>query len=157
MQETLSKSLLNLESWIFILQDLFLVGKKVLIVMVPILINKKDVFELSYDLKLMVRNSNYFCTNIGGNQGFTGSTVVKNLPSVQETWVRDLGSRPGLNPWVGKIPWRREWQSTPVFFFFFFFLLQYSCLEIPMDRGAWQATVHGVTDCDRTELPTHTR
>ena len=24
-------------------------------------------------------------------------------------------------------------------------LLQYSCLENPMDRGAWQATVHGVT------------
>ena len=23
--------------------------------------------------------------------------------------------RPGFNPWVGKIPWRREWQSTPVF------------------------------------------
>ena len=23
--------------------------------------------------------------------------------------------------------------------------LQYSCLEIPMDKGAWQATVHGVT------------
>ena len=23
-------------------------------------------------------------------------------------------------------------------------LLQYSCLENPMDRGAWQATVHGV-------------
>ena len=23
--------------------------------------------------------------------------------------------------------------------------LQYSCLEVPMDRGAWQATVHGVT------------
>jgi len=22
--------------------------------------------------------------------------------------------------------------------------LQYSCLENPMDRGAWQATVHGV-------------
>ena len=22
--------------------------------------------------------------------------------------------RPGLEPWVGKIPWRREWQSTPV-------------------------------------------
>ena len=22
--------------------------------------------------------------------------------------------------------------------------LQYSCLEIPMDRGAWQTTVHGV-------------
>ena len=23
--------------------------------------------------------------------------------------------RYGFNPWVGKIPWRREWQSTPVF------------------------------------------
>ena len=23
--------------------------------------------------------------------------------------------RLGFNPWVGKIPWRREWQSTPVF------------------------------------------
>ena len=41
--------------------------------------------------------------------------------------------RPGLNPWVGKIPWRRKWQSTPVY-----------CLENPMDRGAWKTTVHGV-------------
>ena len=32
--------------------------------------------------------------------------MVKNPPAVQETWV---GS------WVGKIPWRREWLSTPVF------------------------------------------
>ena len=39
--------------------------------------------------------------------------------------------RPWLDPLVGKIPWRRE--------------LQYSCLENSMDRGAWQATVHGVT------------
>ena len=23
--------------------------------------------------------------------------------------------RPGFNPWVGKIPWRRAWQPTPVF------------------------------------------
>ena len=23
--------------------------------------------------------------------------------------------RPGFNPWVRKIPWRREWQPTPVF------------------------------------------
>ena len=29
--------------------------------------------------------------------------------------------------------------------FFFFFPLQYSCLENPMDRGTWQATVQGVT------------
>ena len=34
--------------------------------------------------------------------------------------------------------------------------LQYSCLENPMDRGAWQAPVHGVTK-SQTWLSTHTR
>ena len=33
--------------------------------------------------------------------------------------------------------------------------LQYSCLENPMDRGAWQATVHRVTQSDTTEHSTH--
>ena len=32
--------------------------------------------------------------------------VVKNLPTMQETW---------FDPWVGKIPWRREWSPTPAF------------------------------------------
>ena len=32
--------------------------------------------------------------------------------------------------------------------------LQYSCLEKPMDRGAWQATVHGVAK-SRTRLSAH--
>ena len=32
---------------------------------------------------------------------------VKNLPAVRKT---------GFNPWLGKIPWRRAWQHTPVFF-----------------------------------------
>ena len=26
-----------------------------------------------------------------------------------------LGSIPGFDPWVGKVPWRRAWQRTPVF------------------------------------------
>ena len=33
--------------------------------------------------------------------------MVKNLPAMQETW--------GFNPWVGTMPWRREWLPTPVF------------------------------------------
>ena len=42
----------------------FLIGKNVLIVMAPILINK-DVFEPSYnDLKFTVQNCNYVCTNL---------------------------------------------------------------------------------------------
>ena len=31
--------------------------------------------------------------------------LVKNLPAMQETY----------DSWVGKIPWRRKWQPTPVF------------------------------------------
>ena len=30
----------------------------------------------------------------------------------QSVWLQCR--RPGFNPWVGKIPWRRKWQSTPV-------------------------------------------
>ena len=39
----------------------------------------------------------------------------------------------GFNPWFGKIPWRRKWQSTTVFL-----------PGNPMGRGAWWAPVHGV-------------
>ena len=35
--------------------------------------------------------------------------VVKNPPAMQETVRR------GCDPWVGKIPWKSVWQSTPVF------------------------------------------
>ena len=35
--------------------------------------------------------------------------------------------------------------------------LQYSCLENPMDRGARQASVHRVTEWDRTEVTEYTQ
>ena len=55
--------------------------------------------------------------------------VVKNLP-VNAGDVRDSGSIPdsGRSPEGGN--------SNP---------LQYSCLENPMGRGTWRATVHGIT------------
>ena len=52
--------------------------------------------------------------------------MVKNLPAN----AGDM--RHWFDPWIRKIPWRREWQPTPVF-----------CLENPLDRGDW-ATVHSV-------------
>ena len=60
--------------------------------------------------------------------------MVKNLPANAGD-IRDVGSIPG---------WRRSpggGHGNP---------LQYPCLENPMDRGAWGATVHGVTESDRT-------
>ena len=56
--------------------------------------------------------------------------VVKN-PSANAEDKRDMGLIPGLERFPG------EGNGNP---------LQYSCLENPMDRGAWGATVHGVAE-----------
>ena len=61
--------------------------------------------------------------------GFPGGTVVKNLPANTGD-TRDAGSIPGS----GRSPGVENGN-----------LLQYSCLENSIDRGAWQAIVHGVT------------
>ena len=59
--------------------------------------------------------------------GFHGdSDGTKNLPAMQETQDRSLGSGRCLG----------EGNGYP---------LQCSCLENPMDRGDWQTLVHGVT------------
>ena len=58
--------------------------------------------------------------------GFPGVSEVKNLPAN----TGDVGLNPGSGRSLG------ERIGYP---------LQYSCLENPMDRGAWQTTVHGVT------------
>ena len=61
--------------------------------------------------------------------------VVKD-PSANAGDIRELGSIPG---W-GRSP--GEGHSNPV---------QYSCLENPMDRGAWWATVQSHKESDMTE------
>ena len=61
--------------------------------------------------------------------GFPGSAKVKNLP-VRAGDIRDAGLIPGLGRSAG------GGHGNP---------LQYSCLENPMDRGAWWATVHRAT------------
>ena len=57
--------------------------------------------------------------------GFPGGSAVKNPPA-------NAGDE-GLIPGSGRSP--GEGHGNP---------LQYSCLENPMDRGAWWAMVHGV-------------
>ena len=81
--------------------------------------------------------------------GFPGGSVVKNrlpMQETQETQVCTLGwqnlleeiatySSIGFNPWVQKFP--GEGKGNP---------LQYSCLENPMDRGAWYPLGHKESD-----------
>ena len=55
--------------------------------------------------------------------GFSPGSAVKNLPAMQE--MQD----------AGLIPRSKRSPGNP---------LQYSCLDNPMDGGAWQATVPGV-------------
>ena len=63
--------------------------------------------------------------NINLSWGFPGGSVVKNTPAN----AGDAGSIPGLKGSP------REGNGNP---------LQFSCLENPIDRGAWRAAVHGV-------------
>ena len=65
--------------------------------------------------------------------GFSGASVVKNLPAN----AGDIGLTPG----TGRSP--KGGNGNP---------LQYSCLGNPMDRGTWHVTIHGVTkESDMTE------
>ena len=61
--------------------------------------------------------------------------VIKSPPATEGD-VRDMGLIPGS----GRFPGRGH--GNPI---------QYSCLENPMDRGAWRATVRSVAESDMTE------
>ena len=62
--------------------------------------------------------------------------MVKNLPANAGD-IRDIGSFPGL----GRSPGGGHATHSS----------QYSCLENPVDRGAWKAASHRVTESDTTE------
>ena len=69
----------------------------------------------------------YFKGGVNKERVFPGGSVVKNLPAN----AGDVDSNPGS----GRSP--GDGNGNP---------LQYSCLENPMDRGAWWATVHRVAN-----------
>ena len=62
-------------------------------------------------------------------QGFPGGGVVKNTLTMQRL------RRHRFDIWLGRSPGEGNRN-----------LLQYSCLENSMDRGAWWATIHRVTE-----------
>ena len=68
------------------------------------------------------------CSHCGQGRAFQLALVIKSL-HCKAGDIRDASLIPG----VGKIPWRRAYQPTPIFL-----------LENSMDRGAWWATIHGV-------------
>ena len=67
--------------------------------------------------------------------------LVKNLPAMQETWIRSLGWEDPLEK--GKVThssilaWRIPWNIQSMQSQSNGNPLQYSCLENPMDGGAW--------------------
>ena len=79
---------------------------------------------LGYHCPLKWQSKGFYACVLTG-VGFPGGSVVKNL-SIN---AGDVGLILGLERSPG------EGNGNP---------LQYSCLGNPMDRGAWQATVHGV-------------
>ena len=74
--------------------------------------------------------------NIPRYWGFLDGTTGKEPTSQYRRHKRHR-----FDPWLRKIPQRRAWQPTPVFL-----------PGEPMDRGAWQATLHRVAESDTTEV-----
>ena len=66
-----------------------------------------------------------FGTSSGGLEGKASACNAGDLGSIPES---------------GRLPWRRKLQPTPD-----------SCLKNPMDGGAWEAAVHGISESDMTE------
>ena len=68
-----------------------------------------------------------------------------NASDKEPTYQCRRHKRYRFDPWIRKLPWRRAWKPTPVFL----------PRESHVDRGAWWATVHGVTESEATEVTEH--
>ena len=91
------------------------------------------MLNVENDFSLPVTLSTYeeqFHEDEGGSLGASQVPQLVKNPPASTVDLRDVG----LFPWLRRSP--GEGTGIP---------LQYSCLENPMDRGAWQSTVHGVT------------
>ena len=88
--------------------------------------NLKNFYDLASDITL-----NYSGYTLGLPQWLSGKEPTYQC------------RRHRFDPWIRKIPWRRKWH-----------LVQYSCLENPMDREAWWATRVGQTE--RLSIHAHT-
>ena len=102
---------------------------------VPMSLGKMEVgrhFARSQSLSAVMRFPGGSLFPSRTNTGFSGGSVVKNpMANARDTAsVSGSGRSPG------------EGNDNP---------FQYSCLENPMDRGVWRATVHGVSK-SRTQL-----
>ena len=76
-------------------------------------------------------------SNPSRSPGYTWASQMVLVVKIPPANAEDVGWIPGL----GRSP--GEGNGNP---------LQYSCLGYPLDRGAWQATVHGVTkELDMTQ------
>ena len=73
------------------------------------------------------------------------SELSQWLNSKESTCDAGATGDAGSIPKLGKIPGGRHGNT-----------LQYSCLENPMDRGAWRAAIHGVVESGTIEVTEHT-
>ena len=106
-----------------------------------IFINSHGILETSYNLfkkrvhtqeVLLSFKDNYTAATNHHHRASLVPQMVKNSPAVWETWVRSLGWEDPLEEGMATHSSILAWR-------------------IPMDRGAWWATVHGVTK-SRTQL-----
>ena len=95
---------------------------------------KFSAFPIAFQKSWIIGNNKKTHPNCCQLLNTTFEASSNGLPGVSAKESACNAGDAGLIPGLGGSPGRRH--GNP---------LQYSCLEKPMDRGAWWATVHGVT------------